>query len=344
MKQARLITLLVALLCTVVTWAQDALFQGTVVDKSGEPIVGASVMEKGSSRGSVTDLDGKFSFKGQPGSTLVFSYIGFVTQEKKGSTDMRVTLLEDQKTISEVVVIGYGVQKKSVVTASIAKVDASDLAETAPVRVDNALKGLAAGVNVTSNSGQPGAAARIRVRGTGTINNSDPLYIIDGIPYEGSSGIDALNPNDIESIEVLKDAASGAIYGARAANGVVLVTTKQGKSGKAQINYDFSYGWQSKWRKRDVLNATDYAILQNEQYVNSGQSPLYADPYHLTDINGNAVTTGTDWQDLVFNDNAPVQKHDVSVNGGNDRVKYYLYNGLLRPGGYRGRKLRQVKL
>lgn len=327
MKQARLITLLVALLCTVVTWAQDALFQGTVVDKSGEPIVGASVMEKGSSRGSVTDLDGKFSFKGQPGSTLVFSYIGFVTQEKKGSTDMRVTLLEDQKTISEVVVIGYGVQKKSVVTASIAKVDASDLAETAPVRVDNALKGLAAGVNVTSNSGQPGAAARIRVRGTGTINNSDPLYIIDGIPYEGSSGIDALNPNDIESIEVLKDAASGAIYGARAANGVVLVTTKQGKSGKAQINYNFSYGWQSKWRKRDVLNATDYAILQNEQYVNSGQSPLYADPYHLTDINGNAVTTGTDWQDLVFNDNAPVQKHDVSVNGGNDRVKYYLSMG-----------------
>ena len=221
MKQARLITLLVALLCTVVTWAQDALFQGTVVDKSGEPIVGASVMEKGSSRGSVTDLDGKFSFKGQPGSTLVFSYIGFVTQEKKGSTDMRVTLLEDQKTISEVVVIGYGVQKKSVVTASIAKVDASDLAETAPVRVDNALKGLAAGVNVTSNSGQPGAAARIRVRGTGTINNSDPLYIIDGIPYEGSSGIDALNPNDIESIEVLKDAASGAIYGILLAFGMI---------------------------------------------------------------------------------------------------------------------------
>ncbi len=327
MKQARLITLLVALLCTVATWAQDALFKGTIVDKSGEPIVGASVMEKGSSRGSVTDLDGNFSFKGQPGSTLVISYIGYVTQEKKGTSDMHITLLEDQKTISEVVVIGYGVQKKSVVTASIAKVDASDLAETAPVRVDNALKGLAAGVNVTSNSGQPGAAARIRVRGTGTINNSDPLYIIDGIPYEGSSGIDALNPNDIESIEVLKDAASGAIYGARAANGVVLVTTKQGKSGKAQINYDFSYGWQSKWRKRDVLNATDYAILQNEQYVNSGQAPLYADPYHLTDINGNAVTTGTDWQDLVFNDNAPVQKHDVSVNGGNDRVKYYLSMG-----------------
>lgn len=336
MKQARISILWVSLLCTVVTWAQDALFSGTVIDKTGEPIIGASVMEKGSSRGLATDLNGKFTFKGQPGATLAISYIGYVTQEKKGTSDMHITLLEDRKNLSEIVVIGYGVQKKSVVTASIAKIDASDLAETAPVRVDNALKGLADGVNVTSNSGQSGAAARIRVRGTGTINNSDPLYIIDGIPYEGSSGIDALNPNDIESIEVLKGAASGAIYGARAANGVILVTTKQGKSGKAQINYNFSYGWQSKWRKRDVLNATDYAILQNEQYVNSGMAPLYADPYHLIDINGNAVTTGTDWQYLVFNDNAPVEKHDVSVNGGNDRVKYYLSMGYYEQEGIVG--------
>ena len=327
MRQARIISLLVALLFAVVTHAQDVQFSGTVVDNTGEPIIGASVLEKGTSRGSVTDLDGNFSFKGASGAKLVISYVGYVTQEVAGGQNIKVTLQEDQKTLQDVVVIGYGVQKKSVVTASIAKVDASDLSETAPVRVDNALKGLAAGVNVTSNSGQPGAAARIRVRGTGTINNSDPLYIIDGIPYEGSSGIDALNPNDIESIEVLKDAASGAIYGARAANGVILVTTKQGKAGKAQINYNFSYGWQSKWRKRDVLNATDYAILQNEQYINSGQAPLYADPYHLVDINGNPVTKGTDWQDLVFNDNAPVQKHDVSINGGNDKVKYYLSMG-----------------
>lgn len=268
MKQARISILWVSLLCTVVTWAQDALFSGTVIDKTGEPIIGASVMEKGSSRGSATDLNGKFTFKGQPGATLAISYIGYVTQEKKGTSDMHITLLEDRKNLSEIMVIGYGIQKKSVVTASIAKIDASDLAETAPVRVDNALKGLADGVNVTSNSGRPGAAARIRVRSTGTINNSDPFYIIDGIPYEGSFGIDALNPNDIESIEVLKGAASGAIYGARAANGVILI-----------------------------------------------------------DINGNAVTTGTDWQYLVFNDNAPVEKHDVSVNGGNDRVKYYLSMG-----------------
>lgn len=327
MRQTRIFTLLVALLFAMMTNAQDILYSGKVVDNTGEPIIGASVLEKGSTRGTVTDIDGNFSFKGNPGARLVISYIGYTTREVAAGENLRITLDEDQKSLNEVVVIGYGVQKKSVVTAAIAKVDANELAETAPVRVDNALKGLAAGVNVTSNSGQPGAAARIRVRGTGTINNSDPLYIIDGIPYEGSSGIDALNPNDIESIEVLKDAASGAIYGARAANGVILVTTKQGKKGKAQVSYNFSYGWQSKWRKRDVLGATDYAILQNEQFVNSGQAPLYADPYNLTDINGNRVTTGTDWQDEVFNDNAPVQKHDVSVNGGSDNVKYYLSMG-----------------
>lgn len=327
MRQTRIFTLLVALLFAMMTNAQDILYSGKVVDNTGEPIIGASVLEKGSTRGTVTDIDGNFSFKGNPGARLVISYIGYTTREVAAGENLRITLDEDQKSLNEVVVIGYGVQKKSVVTAAIAKVDADELAETAPVRVDNALKGLAAGVNVTSNSGQPGAAARIRVRGTGTINNSDPLYIIDGIPYEGSSGIDALNPNDIESIEVLKDAASGAIYGARAANGVILVTTKQGKKGKAQVSYNFSYGWQSKWRKRDVLGATDYAILQNEQFVNSGQAPLYADPYNLTDINGNRVTTGTDWQDEVFNDNAPVQKHDVSVNGGSDNVKYYLSMG-----------------
>ena len=146
----------------------------------------------------------------------------------------------------------------------------------------------------------------IRVRGTGTINNTNPLYIIDGMPAD-QYGLESVNPNDIESIEVLKDAASGAIYGARAANGVILVTTKKGKLGKAQINYNFSYGWQSAWKKRDVTGATDYAILQNEKYVNGGQTPLYADPYNLTDANGQKITGfGTDWQELLFNDNAPV--------------------------------------
>jgi TonB-dependent SusC/RagA subfamily outer membrane receptor len=250
MKQIRFLILFMVTLISTMTYAQNTSYSGTVVDAQNEPIIGASVVQKGTSQGSVTDLDGKFTVSVAPGSTLVISYIGYVPQEVKAANDMRIVLKEDNKTLNEVIVVGYGVQKKSVVTAAIAKVSSEDLAGKAPVRVDNALKGLAAGVNVTSSSGQPGAAPKVRVRGTGTINNSDPLYIVDGMPIEG--GLDYLNPSDIESIEVLKDAASGAIYGARAANGVVLVTTKKGKIGKAQISYNFSYGWQSAWKKRDM--------------------------------------------------------------------------------------------
>ena len=278
MKQIRFLVLFVALLVSSMTFAQNVTYSGTVVDETGEPVIGASVVQKGTAQGSVTDLDGHFSVSAASGSTLVVSYIGYVSQDVKAANNMRIVLKPNNETLNEVVVIGYGVQKKSVVTASIAKVSSEDLAGKTPVRVDNALKGLAAGVNVTSSSGQPGSAPKVRIRGTGTINSSDPLYIVDGMPIEG--GLDYLSPSDIESIEVLKDAASGAIYGARAANGVVLVTTKKGKVGKAQINYNFSYGWQSAWKKRDVTSATDYAILQNERAVNGGQAPIYADPYN----------------------------------------------------------------
>ena len=278
MKQIRFLVLFVALLVSSMTFAQNVTYSGTVVDETGEPVIGASVVQKGTAQGSVTDLDGHFSVSAASGSTLVVSYIGYVSQDVKAANNMRIVLKPNNETLNEVVVIGYGVQKKSVVTASIAKVSSEDLAGKTPVRVDNALKGLAAGVNVTSSSGQPGSAPKVRIRGTGTINSSDPLYIVDGMPIEG--GLDYLSPSDIESIEVLKDAASGAIYGARAANGVVLVTTKKGKTGKAQINYNFSYGWQSAWKKRDVTSATDYAILQNERAVNGGQAPIYADPYN----------------------------------------------------------------
>ena len=327
MKKARLLSLLLALWVSATAFAQFSGIVGTVTDGNGEPIIGASVVEKGQPQnGSITNIDGQFAIKVQAGKTLVISYIGFVTQEVPASSDMTVVLKEDDKTLNEVVVIGYGVQKKSVVTAAIAKVSADDLEGKSPVRVDNALKGLAAGVNVTSSSGQPGASPRVRVRGTGTINNSDPLYIVDGMPIEG--GIDFLNPSDIESIEVLKDAASGAIYGARAANGVVLVTTKKGKVGKTSINYNFSQGWQTAWRRRDVTSATDYAIMQNELRLNGGQAPIYADPYNLMDTNGDPIQGfGTDWQDLVFNDNAPVQNHEVSVSGASEKLNYYLSMG-----------------
>ena len=316
MKKSRLITMLLALMVSLTSWAQG--ISGTVVDDQGEAVIGASIVEKGNPQnGTITDFDGKFTIKVNQGATIVVSYIGYVTQEVRATNNMRVVMKEDAQTLQDVVVIGYGVQKKSVVTASIAKVSAEDLEGTAPVRMDNALKGLAAGVNVTSSSGQPGAASRIRVRGIGSVNDSNPLYIVDGMPIEG--GLDYINPSDIESIEVLKDAASGAIYGARAANGVILVTTKKGKMGKVTVNYNFSQGWQTAWKHRDVLDATGYMIMQNEGLVNAGQAPRYADPYN--------VTTNTDWQDLLFNDNAPVQNHELTLSGASDRVNYYFSLG-----------------
>ena len=307
-------------------YAQNHKFAGTVVDANGEPIIGATVNVKGSKENAITDIDGRFSISAAPGQTLVINYIGFSPLETKAADNMQLTLNEDRQTLNDVVVVGYGVQKKSVVTASIAKVSADDLAGTAPVRVDNALKGLASGVTVTSASGQPGAASQVRIRGIGTINDSNPLYIVDGMPIEG--GIDYLNPSDIQSIEVLKDAASGAIYGTRAANGVILVTTKGGEKGKMRVNYNFSYGWQNPWKHRDVLNATEYAVMMNEGLVNAGQAPIYNDPY--------SYGKGTDWQDEVFNDNAGVTSHEVNLSGASDRVNYYLSLGYFHQDGIVG--------
>lgn len=318
--------MLLALVVSITAFAQKANYSGVVVDGHGDPIIGASVVQKGTTTGTVTDLDGNFKVSADAGSTLVISYIGYKTKEVKGGSNLHVSLVDNAENLNEVVVIGYGTQKKSVVTAAIAKVSAEDLAGTAPVRMDNALKGLAAGVQVTSSSGQPGAAARIRIRGTGTINTSDPVYVVDGLPIEG--GLDYINPNDIQSIEVLKDAASCAIYGTRGANGVVLVTTKKGKMGKVSVNYNFSYGWQNPWKKRDVLNASQYAVMMNEGLVNSGMAPKYADPYSY----GN----GTNWQDEVFNSNAPVSNHDLSISGASEKVNYYLSLGFYSQDGIVG--------
>ncbi len=309
--------LLSLMMISATALAQKRVYSGQVIDSQDEPIIGASVVQKGTSNGGVTDIEGNFRVSVDEGSTLVISYIGYATQEVKASDGLRIVLQTDQEMLDEVVVIGYGVQKKSVVTASIAKVTAEDLEGTAPVRMDNALKGLASGVTVTSSSGQPGAAARVRVRGVGTITNSEPLYIVDGMPIEG--GLDYLNPNDIASIEVLKDAASGAVYGARAANGVIIVTTKTGKVGTTRVNYDFSYGWQSPWKKRDVLNASEYAVMMNEGRVNAGMAPIYPDPYSFGE--------GTNWQEEVFNDNAPVVNHQLSISGASDKLNYLLSAG-----------------
>ena len=335
MKKSRYLWLLLALMVSMATRAQGIL--GTVTDDLGEPVIGASVVEKGNPQnGTITDFDGNFNVNVSEGTPIIISYIGYMSQEVKASNGMRITLKEDAQTLQDVVVIGYGVQKKSVVTASIAKVSSEDLDGKTRLRAEDALKGMAAGVNVTSASGQPGAKSMIRIRGIGTINDSNPLYIIDGMPTD-QDGMESVNPGDIESIEVLKDAASGAIYGARAANGVILVTTKKGKLGKASINYNFSYGWQSAWKKRDVTGATDYAILQNERAVQTGSAPLYADPYNLTDANGNKISGfGTNWQDLLFNDNAPIVQHDVSISGASEKVNYYLSMGYFTQEGIIG--------
>ena len=324
----RIATLILALGFSLAALAQNVTLKGTVVDNANQPVIGAFVVEQGTSNGAMTGIDGDFAITTRQGAPIEITCIGYATQVvvNNGAQNLVIVLEDDAQILEETVVIGYGVQKKSVVTAAIAKVDSDALAVTAPTRVDNALKGLTSGVTVTAASGQPGASSRIRIRGVGSINSSDPIYIVDGMPISG--GIDYLNPSDIESIEVLKDAASGAVYGTRAANGVVLVTTKKGTKGKAHIDYNFSYGVSSPWRERDVLNASEYALLINEGYVNSGSAPRYADPY--------AYGKGTDWQKEVFNYNAPQQTHELSISGASETVNYYLSLGYTNQEGIVG--------
>ncbi len=324
----KLTLFLIAIMTCLGVSAQNVSVSGTSA-ADGEPLIGASVMVKGSSTGTATDIDGNFNLQAPDGKTLVISYVGYTAQELKvngAMSGIEIRLVEDSQVLDDVVVVGYGTQKKSVVTAAISKIDEDKLAASAPVRVDNALKGLTSGVTVTSSSGQPGAAAQVRIRGIGTINNSNPLYIVDGMPIEG--GLDYLNPTDIKSIEVLKDAASGAVYGARAANGVVLVTTKNGSKGKTTVTYDFSYGWQTASKHRKVLNATEYAVMMNEGSLNSGVAAPYANPYSYGE--------GFDWQNAVFNDNAPVMNHQVSMSGASDKVNYYLSLGYYKQDGIVG--------
>ena len=319
MKQ--IITLILSLGLSLVATAQNVTLRGTVKDADNQPIVGAFAVEQGTNNGTMSDVDGAFTLKVRKGATVEISCLGYEsrTLQVNGDSTLDIVLADDSQMLEETVVVGYGVQKKSVVTASIAKVDAESIGVTAPTRVDAALKGLTAGVTVTAASGQPGASSRIRIRGVGSINSSDPVYIVDGMPISG--GIDYLNPSDIESIEVLKDAASGAVYGTRAANGVILVTTKKGTRGQASVNYNFSYGLSNPWKYREVLNATQYAIMINEGLMNSGSAPRYSDPSEYGE--------GTNWQKEVFNRNAPQQNHELSISGATESMSYYLSLGYV---------------
>lgn len=293
--------------------------KGTVKDASGQPVIGAAVVVEGTTNGTTVDLDGAFVLNAVPSDAiLVVSSIGYKTAKVPvGGGNLNIVLEEDAEMLDEVVMIGYGVQKKAVVSAAISTVGTEMLDKVGAVRVDDALKGLTPGVTVTSTSGQPGSGSQIRIRGIGTINDANPLYVVDGMPM--TSGIDYLAPSDIERIDILKDAASCAVYGTRGANGVILVTTKKGSKDKVSVSYDFQYGISNPWRKREVLNATEYAIIMNEGAINSGNSIIYEDPY--------AFGEGTDWQDELFNHNAPQQSHQLTISGTSGKNQYFVSAG-----------------
>ncbi|GAB2763237.1 SusC/RagA family TonB-linked outer membrane protein [Salinimicrobium soli] len=318
---------LVMLLLFVVSsaMAQSKVVTGTVVDDSGMPLPGANVIIKGTTTGTQTDFDGKFAIEVAPQDILVFSYVGYETIETLvgDKQDLMITLTLDAASLDEVVVVGYGTQKKSVTTGAISSIKAEELEAVPNGRIEQALQGRVSGVTIAQNSGQPGSSATVRVRGITTFNTyggNTPLWVVDGVIVD-SGGIGYLNQQDIESIEVLKDAASLAIYGARAASGVILVTTKKGKQGLLNVNYTGYYGVSAPEKTVDLLNASQYAALMNEKSVAGGGAIIYPD---LT-----VFGKGTDWQEAIFNDSAERESHEFSISGGNDVSTYYASFGLL---------------
>jgi len=289
------------------------------ISANGEPLVGATVQQSGNlSNGAVTDIDGNFTINVPDDARLRISYVGYQpkTVEIDGKENLSITLDGMENMLEEVVAIGYGVQKKKLVTGATIQVKGEDLAKLNTVSPLGALQSKAPGVQITKNSGKPGDGFKVNIRGLGTIYNSSPLYIIDGVP---NGDINLLNPSDIESIDVLKDAASAAIYGARAANGVILITTKQGKKGKANIAYDFYYGWQSIPKTVDPLNARQYVELMKETGLTDAD---FSKAVPMWDKIQAGEWNGTNWLDAIQKESATQQSHSLTVNGGNDRSVY----------------------
>jgi TonB-linked SusC/RagA family outer membrane protein len=299
---------------------------GTVVDAQG-PVIGASVVEKGTTNGTVTDFDGNFSLNVKEGATIVVSFIGYETQEiKVGNRDnIEITMRDDNAVLEEVVVVGYGTQKKKLVTGATVQVKGEDIAKLNTTNALTAMQASTPGVNITQSSSQPGQGFKVNIRGMGTIGDSSPLLIIDGINAgTADNGLNGLNPNDIESIDVLKDAASAAIYGARAANGVILVTTKQGKAGKIQVQYDGFVGWSNAYKVPAMVNAKQYMQIINETNFNTyGTAQNWSSlvPQSIID-KVNQGWEGTDWFKAYENKNALQFSHAVTVTGGTDRSKF----------------------
>ena len=331
---------LIILFCLFPVWvlAQTVSVTGMVKDASGEPIIGASVVEAGTTNGIVTDLDGNFKLNVSAKGSLKISFIGYQTQTipVAGKKQFDITLKEDAKVLDEVVVVGYGQMKRSDLTGSVVSVNDEAIKKSVVTSVDQVLQGRAAGVQVQANSGMPGGSSSIRIRGINSLNASnEPIFVIDGVIIDGSTGsgsdnaLASINPSDIVSMDVLKDASATAIYGSRGANGVVMVTTRQAKEGRTEINLDYSFGIQQSAKTFDMLNASQYAALHNEMRSNAGLSlnPLFADPESLG--------AGTDWLSPLFR-TAPMHKVNLSILGGNSKINhatsvgYYAQDGIMK--------------
>ena len=313
--------------------------KGQVTDDQG-PIIGATVREKGTKAVAVTDIDGNYTIKVNPGATLTFTYLGYQNKEVNvgNKTQVDVVMVSDAQALSEVVVVGYGQMKRSDVTGSVVSVNSEQIERAVPTSIDQVLQGRAAGVQIQANSGTPGANTSIRIRGISSLNSTNqPIFVIDGVvvepqstdtndPLSSNNPLASINPSDIVSMDVLKDASATAIYGARAANGVIMITTRRGKAGEATITYDGYVGWQEMAKKLDMMNLREYAIHHNAR---SAEDILEASDAF---VNPSALGNGTDWQDALFR-SALMTSHNISVTGGSDRATYSISAGYLNQDG-----------
>src|SRR5690606_27937012 len=305
--------LIISLATSVAVFAQGSgrMISGTVTDAQGSPLPGVNVVIQGTLKGTISNADGTYQIEASPSDVLEFSFVGYAAQSVTvgNQSVINVALEEFVQGMDEVVVIGYGVQRKSVVTAAISSVDAETLERSSLGRVEHAIQGKSAGISVLPVSGSPGAGVKIRIRGTGSNGKSDPLYIVDGMK---TGSINDINPNDIASMEILKDAASAAIYGTEGANGVVLITTKSGSKGAAKVNYDFSYGIQNLSTNMELMNAAQYKQFMTEAGLTINNNEGY----------------DTDWLDEI-SQSAPMQRHNLSVSGGGEKTTYMVAGSYL---------------
>lgn len=341
----RMLTLLLFVLCTTVVFAQQKPIKGTVVDATGEPLIGVNVSVKGTTIGIITDIDGKYTLEVPTNATLVFSYIGYRTQELSvgNQSTINITMQEDTQNIDEVVVVGYGVQKKETVTGSVSTLKGDDLVKSPVANLSNAIAGKMSGVVTYQRSGEPGYdGATIRIRGSNTLGNNDPLIVIDGVAAR-AGGLERLDPNEIETMSVLKD-ASAAIYGARAANGVILITTKKGRAGKKpEFTYSFNQGWSKPTNLPEMCDAVEYSELMNELAMNQAMlNPALNDGKTMRDYtlfktpeeielyrNGSDPWRypNTDWYAATFKNWSPQRIHNASLEGGSDKYQYFVNFG-----------------